>query len=488
VNIAANGTVVAYKYTIEPGAHYEIVRLGGSHNRLITLATANGASQSAPLVYYGDAPPVADITSTITFQVNMAQQINTGAFDPNTSTVYTRGTSMGWSPGIAMTNDPTIHTTNQFGLVSSNVYVAAFDVTGSPGMTTDFKYFIDTGANWESPAAGTGDPSDNNNRFFNLPSSAASLPIIYFNDEVYAPVATNAVTFQVDMTAQVLNGSFVPSSGTVELRGSFNGWGTPQILCTNNPAAANTNIYSQVVSLVGGVGARDQYKFWSSISVNAGWETMADNRSMTIVSGTAQTLPVVFFSNIDPSDLLPADTTVTFRVDMTGATGTDAHTFDPVNDQVFINGIPSFLNWDPGTLAPFQLTNNPVGSGTYTLDILIPKGSSVMQTYKYGINGADDEAGQGVNHVRYIRGTGTYVMPLDQFGNAQVESSFGNLTASHSTPGNVLISWLGRSGVNLQTKSSLTGGSWADHPETDGLSSTNWPSSGAPLYFRLIKK
>ena len=32
----------------------------------------------------------------------------------------------------------------------------------------DFKYYIDLNNNYESPSAGTGDPSDHNNRFFNL--------------------------------------------------------------------------------------------------------------------------------------------------------------------------------------------------------------------------------------------------------------------------------------------------------------------------------
>ena len=64
--------------------------------------------------------------------------------------------------------------------------------------------------------------------------------------------------------------------------------------------------------------------------------------------------------------------------------------------------------------------------------------------------------------------------------------SFGNLKASQSTPGNVLLSWLGRPGVHLQTKSSLSSGSWVDHPETDALSSTNWPTSGGTTFFRLI--
>jgi len=176
---------------------------------------------------------------------------------------------------------------------------------------------------------------------------------------------------------------------------------------------------------------------------------------------------------------------VTFRVSMTNAVGTDAHVFDPSADGVYLNGVPSFGTWDV-TLP--QLTNNPVGSQIYSIDVLLAKGSNVQQTYKYGINGNDDEAPQGNNHVRYVRATGTYVMPLDTFGNMVVEPSFGNLQASHSTTsGHVLISWLGRPGVFLQTKTNLSGGLWVDHPETDGLSSTNWPSGGNPLFFRLVK-
>jgi len=495
-SIAANGTVVAYKYVIEPGTVYEGVRSGGGHNRLITLPAANGASITAPLVYYGDVTP-ADITSTVTFQVNMAQQINVGAFDPNSSTVSARGYFNGWATS-SMTNDPSIHTTNQFGLVNSNVYTVAVDITGAPGQTIDYKYYIDTGANWESPTAGTGDPGDNNNRFFNLPTSAAALPIIYFNDAPYAPVTTNATTFQVDMTAQVLAGNFDPSTGTVEVRGNFNSWGTPQILATNNPNAANTNIYSVVIPITDGVGAREQYKFWAAVPQNGGWETMADNRSMTVIPGNTQTLPVVYFSNINPNDLLPADTLVTFTLNMTNAVGNDAHTFNPdAGDWVAINGIPSFAPWDAGLP---QLTR--VGDSLiYTIQLLLPKGSPVMQTYKFGINSVDDEASANNNHVRYVRTAGNYTMPLDKFGNQYVEPSFGQLAIGAASGGNVPISWLGRPGVHLQTKADLSSGSWQDLANTDGanwsnghsspdgfVSVTNYPSSAAKTFLRLIKQ
>jgi len=499
---SGNGSVVAYKYTIEqpPNTTYENVAEGGGHNRLITLPTANCASITAPLVYFGDVP-ITPATLDVTFQVDMAQQINTGAFNPASSSVYTRGYLMGWSPGGLMTNDPSILRTNQFGLVTSNVYTFTYTATGSPGQTTDFKFFIDTGNNWDSPAVNTGDPADNNNRFFNQGTGATQkLPIVFFSDAPYAPVATNNTTFQVDMTAQIQNGNFTPSGGSVELRGNFNGWGTPQVLCTNDPSAANTNIYKVTIPLVDGVGAQEFYKFWmNNTAVNGGWETMADNRLMKIVAGNTQVLPVVFFSNVDPGDLLPSNTVVTFSVNMTNAVGTDSHVFDPANDGVFINGIPTFAAWTPSLP---QLTNNPVGSGIYSIDILLPAGSPVQQTYKYSINGNDDEAGTGNNHVRYVRtaATGAYAMQLDKFGIQLVEPSFGQLSVGAASGGHVPISWLGRPGVNLQSNTNLSSGGWRDLANTDGgvwssgvastlglVSVTNYPATDAK-FFRLIKR
>jgi len=300
-NIPLNNVVMSYKYTIEPTGTYEAVRSGGGHNRLITLP-ASGGSVTLPKVFFGDAP-LADVTVPVTFRLDMAQQINTGAFNTNTGSVYVRGLFNGWANDSLslMTNDPSILRTNQNGLVTSNVYVLVFDVTGSPGQTIDFKHYFDPGANWESPAPGTGDPADNNNRFFNLAETAQTLPVLFFNDSPYAPVATNAVTFQVDMTAKILNQEFDPTIGTVEVRGDFDSWGDPPIiLCTNDITALNTNIYRAVVSISDGVGAFRSYKFWSSIAANTGWEN-GNNRSFSIISGSAQTIPVVYFDNVVPN-------------------------------------------------------------------------------------------------------------------------------------------------------------------------------------------
>ncbi len=463
-NIPTNGVVMSYKYTIEPGANYETIS-GNSQNRLAILPAASGSSLVLTPAYYNDADSSAGPFS-FTFQVDMAQQINVGTFVANSATLFTRGSFNGWAEDYAMTNDPSILTTNQYGLVSSNVYVMTYaSIYGSPGENIEFKYCVTVNGvdHWESPPTAVSDTANNNNRFFDLAGSTNQvLPVIYFNNAPYAPVVTSLVTFQVDMTAQVLNGNFDPTTDTVEVRGDFNGWGTPQILCTNNPAAANTNLYTAVVSITDGVGSAEQYKFWASITLNTGWETMADNRSFVLANASSQVLPVVYFSDLSPDDLLPADTLVTFQVSMTNAVSTYGHAFDSATDQLFINGPPSgnFANWD--TTLP-ELTNSPAGSGIYSIQILIPMGSPIQQTYKYGINDGvdplDNEAPSGSNHVRYVRSAGAYVMPLDTFGNQFVEPSFGNLEITLSPLGHALISWLGRPGVHLQTRGSLSSGS-----------------------------
>ena len=204
------------------------------------------------------------------------------------------------------------------------------------------------------------------------------------------------------------------------------------------------------------------------------------------MAGHAQTLPAVYFSDLGRSDVLAADTSVTFTVNMTNAVGTDAVHFDPAVNSVYMNG--DFLGWWSWGSPPPQYQLSRIGaSRIYSLTLLIPKGTPVELTYKYGIDGADDEAAFKVNNIRYVRTTGPYVLPLDTFGSQYAEPSFGDLNARPATNSHVLISWLGRPGVHLQTTSNLVNAVWQDRPETDSFSSTNWPVGSSRLFFRLIK-
>jgi len=175
--------------------------------------------------------------------------------------------------------------------------------------------------------------------------------------------------------------------------------------------------------------------------------------------------------------------------------------FNPASDTVFVNGAwLGWLGWDPISLASYQLTNNPVGSSIYSLQVLFPKGSSLPVTYKYSIDGADNEAAANQNHERVIRSiaTGAYSFATDTFGNQYDEPAFGKLSVRNVSGGNVQLSWLGAPNVEVQTSSSITG-SWTTLPQTSGefwsaginttnglLSVTNIPTSGNS-YFRLIQ-
>jgi hypothetical protein len=304
----------------------------------------------------------------------------------------------------------------------------------------------------------------------------------------------------------------------IDVRGNFNNWTGGANPLTNNPAASNTNIYSTVIEIIDGVGATEQYKFTYTGTGGLNWDnpappTIGGNRFFIQPNATSTVLPVVFFSDQPLNDLLLEDTPVTFTVDMNGAVGTDAHAFEPSTDTLYING--QFANWyawwggpNPTPAPPeLQMIENPVGSGIYSNTVTVPKGTPVSFEYKYGIAiGAtpgpnDNEAGFGQNHRRVVRttGAGSYTMPQDRFGNMYMEPNFGNLAIGAPSGGTVPVTWLGRPGVHLQSRSSLTAGLWEDLFPTDGtnwtsgfsstngfVSRTNWPAAGS-TYFRLIK-
>src|SRR5208282_5189782 len=74
--------------------------------------------------------------------------------------------------------------------------------------------------------------------------------------------ASTVVTFSVDMTYQVQQGTFVLGTDTVQAQGTFSGWGNQPLMLTNNPTAANPNLYSGTTNdTVDGNPSLLQYKF-----------------------------------------------------------------------------------------------------------------------------------------------------------------------------------------------------------------------------------
>lgn len=438
-------------------------------NRSFTLAATD---QVLPLVYFDDVATLPT-PHNVTFAVDVAVQIGKGTFDPDAGLVEARGSFQNpctWSGGFTLTNTAD----------APNIYTGTYTVSNAPPSSTVKYKFVLNGGTWESI----------DDRTFIMPDSDTNLPLVRFSNELPTGIP---VTFSVDMSAQVLADNFDPTLNYVEARGSFqspSAW-TSGFTLTNDPASTSSNIYSGTYEVAQAPGSRFEYKFWSSSSLS--WESPAStgggNRSFTLASA-AQVLPTAYFNDLATSDLLQEDTEVTFRVNMTNAHAIawstyPAFSFDPQSHSVYLNG--NFLNWWSWSVASpnedYKLTNAP-GSQVYSITLVRPKGSPLGLSYKFSINGGDNEAAQDQNHYRYIRDTGAYTMPLDTFGVQYVEPSSGQLTIKASSPGYVLIQWLGRPGILLESASSVTG-PWADVPGTEGESSKSAAIEGSQRYYRL---
>lgn len=511
----ANGGAMQYIFVIN-NTTYETLptHVNNSNNRQVLLPTTSGASLVLPTCFFADAGAI--VTSIVKFQVDMAQQIALGNFNKATCTnVNIRGTVLGnfadptpLYPLYTLTNDPSIVTTDNLGVVHSNVYVGTWPVTNSPGAFVEFKFTytntaIVNGTAWESPQSPNSDGGGN--RYF--ANVSQTLPIVLFSDQGAAFPCTNV--FSVDMSGPAgLDAGYDPT--TVRVTGSFNNWS--DVAMTNDPSAANPNIFT--TSFVIGQGSSYQYQYRYNSLGSIVYDHLngatggQGNRVQTEPNLPNYSIPTVYFNDASYNDYLLAPVSVTFTIDMTGAVGTDATVWQP-GATVFVNGPwPNWLGWDPSSLAGQALTeagSTPIYTGTFT----IPKGIVTSLTYKYslvvaGVGGGDNEAPSDHNHARVIRttATGAYSFAQDTFGNQYVEPAFGQLSIGAVSGGSVPLSWLGRPGCEVQIRSgSLNSGSWTSLPLTDGtnwtagtystnglISQTNWPVGSGNLFFRLIKQ
>jgi hypothetical protein len=547
----ANGTTVAYRFLINGSAE----PLSCYDNRAWYLPTNSGASLALPTPYYGGNGPVVSIN--VKFQVDMSEEIELGNFNPNLgNTVVVAGSLNGWggalgNPTYALTNDPSILVTNNNftpPVIESNVYTVTLPVTtcanpgtGSGGLAVtneiqEWQFVEMPGGSWGG--AGPANNDQSGNRFF-LDNTNQTLPLVTFNDAVYAPLAK--ATLNVDMSGVISSDpNYIPNS--VVVWGTFNGWANG-INMTNNPAAPNANIYSTVLSVAEGSSVIYQVRYTNAAIHDfvydfANDEVFNNNARRTLLLPITPTLlitnmPPIYFNDLSVGDYLPTATAVLFTVDMNGAVGTDSHVFNPDADGLYING--SFVNlgypqawyaWEDPT-APavnppgYQMIR--VGATTiYTNTIMMPAGTPVPLSYQYGMDpnnsfgGPLQDEASGINHFRVVRSTtfNPYVMPTDTFTNMPYQEPFfslaniwnvgnvagGNLNVGAPVAGKVPVSWLGQPGANLQVGTSLVGGTWQNLPATSGTSwtagynnttngftsVTNWPSSGN-AFFRLVK-
>lgn len=359
-----------------------------------------------------------------------------------------------------------------------------------------------------------------------------------FNFGVVA-TPTNYVTFQLDMSEQVAFGNFtntdlVPTDPTyglpvnsVAVAGVNADWGTDMqltnytILYPDDPnPGLKTNLYigtfadyAFLPAYVGGPPPSGGWKFRVN-NLDGGYEqpvsTGGGNR-VTLLTQQNTTLPVISYDDYQLGDLVVTPITVTFSLYMPDGTLDDGGSpFVKGAYPLFVNG--AWVGWNgetwglgllPSTQELFQVGDSDV----YTNSFVIPRGGSIYMTYKYSIDGFDDENLVNINHIREIRSYGpNYAFPQDvwswSIANQStilnpglptsttniVEIDFGNLAIGAPIGGNFPITWVGRPDVLLQNSSDLTSGSWNMLNGTDATQGTNWPSSGSAQFFRLIRQ
>ncbi len=271
---------------------------------------------------------------TVTFQVDMS-------LVDSVNTVSVAGSFNGWTPGIDTLSD----------VSGDNIYKG--NVLFPAGSNPNQEYKFVNGANWE-------DQIGNRQVIIDDTSPTMILPPVYFNDITPNEVE---VTFQVDMSLQILNGWFDPNTDSSFVSGSMNNWAKWQLVDLDGD-----QIFSKEYTFYADIGDVIEYKF----RINNDFELFGQpNRSFTI-DQSPTTTPLVYYDDFNPNPPQNFQATVT---------GTDVNlewdqpaTRDVDYYKLYRNGTIIVLIYDPTT--HYTDINLPWGVYEYYVTAVYPEGES----------------------------------------------------------------------------------------------------------------
>jgi hypothetical protein len=396
---------------------------------------------------------------SVTFRVNMSVQTAMGQFNPDTDLVFVAGTFNGWST----TASPLTRS-----LSDPDIWEGTFDLTAGTWPNYKFvKQVFGVGVVWEVDGVGAGGAQ---NRWFQVPATNTVLPVVYFNN--ITEVITNhvPVTFRVNMSVQIAQGSFNPATGTLAVSGdAIDNWanlGTH--LLTQSPT--NSDLWEGTFEITNAVGATVNYKF----IMNGTWETRP-NRTF-IMTNVPIVLPIVWFNDVT-NVAVPIPVTFTVNMGVAMARGQ----FNPDNGD-FVEARGSFLTGPGGAwLGGFVLTNSPASpliySGTFVSTNHAP-GSTML--YQFVINGNTWETTG--DRTWQFTSTNPVVLPMAFLNNV---TSLGTLTLTPLSATSAEVSWQGGPRVRLQSAPAVTG-PWQTVPNTENQNSAVVPVGPGKAFFRLV--
>jgi hypothetical protein len=397
----------------------------------------------------------------VTFQVNMSVQTSLGTFDPANDFMFVAGSFNDWSTSASILTNS---------IENPDVYTGTFDV-GAAGTWPNFKFVKNRfvgGVQWENNGVGDGGAM---NRFFQVPATNHTLPVLYFNNVTNVAVNYAPVTFQVNMSVQIAQGAFDPNSGTVWIAGdAINNWDITVAPIALTQSLADTNIWTTTLSVTNPVSSLVSFKYL----MNGNWETIAD-RTFTMTN-SAQTLPVTFYNNVT-NVAVPIPLTFTLNLGVQMARGN----FNPGNgDIVEVRG--SFLTGTGGTwLGGFVLTNDPANPVLFTgtfVDTNDTSGSSIQ--YQYVLNGGATWESTG-NRFVTLTSTNPVSFPVEFFSNV---SNLGPITMGSPSAGQSTLSWTAGPLIRLQGSTNLT--LWETISGTEGLGAADVNLETGYRFFRLV--
>jgi hypothetical protein len=326
----ADGGTIDYKYfTPSIGGGWESTY--NTLNRAARLSSVRGGSVILPTVFFNDAGPL--VTNAINFSVNMAGQINLGLFVPGTDTVSVRGDLNSFALGNVLTNDSSLMTTNNSGVVTSNVYVGTFTSVSPISANQSFKFWNSDpdSEQWEFVAPKNHDGSLYGNRYYINGSGNQALALVDFNDTPLQIGASNTVILNVSGQANLWG------AGHTALPPGTDGNMPP--LVRFQSGSNQFLVFTRVSGLVS-IGADNGYVF--GFHGPDGIENLPYNDSITTVGGISgfvdnnriATLVGVFLDDTEP--LNPAPSSLDFSD--AGIIGHGFTSLAPQLKQVFFIG------------------------------------------------------------------------------------------------------------------------------------------------------
>ncbi len=333
----AQGASVQYKFKNGTGGWEGNIAApcGDGSNRVYAVGAVDA---TADLVCFNSCA-VCPSTYNITFRVNMSSETVGGS-------VYINGNfpPANWSTPQLMTDE------------GAGIY----SYTSTLGAGNNYEYKFINGSTYEgnlSAPCGNG-----SNRTITVPSANTTLPLSCFG--YCGNCTTNAVTFRVDMSQQVVD----PSG--VFIAGSFNGFSNTAMSSIGN------GVYAVTLNLQQGTSV--EYKFKNGTT---GWEGNINapcgngsNRVLSVSGASSQLVSVSCFNSCGPC---PQFYNYTFSVNM-------ANTLVSPNGVHLAGGFGAYgyANWSPSGIS----MTDADGNGIYEAVLNLPAGQAFE--YKF-INGND---------------------------------------------------------------------------------------------------